>query len=129
MVLKYPNSNIDFLVTPAYFLGDFDIFDREETLGERLEVIDPNNKEQLRMAMEEHFFKGGRVKGLTGDHKAELLRVLSSALDSENFDFDALVTHEREADDNFTLPYSWDIHNSRKFFENIYELAMEFWAE
>jgi hypothetical protein len=73
MLLKYPNSNVDFVVTPAYFLGDFDVYDREETLGARLEKFDPNNDEQLQVVLEQYFFRGARATGLTAEHKAELV--------------------------------------------------------
>ncbi len=33
MNLKHLDSDIDFVVTPAAFLGVFDIYDREETWG------------------------------------------------------------------------------------------------
>ena len=38
-----PSTGQPYVPTPAYFLGCFDIYDREETLGEELEKFDPNN--------------------------------------------------------------------------------------
>ncbi len=41
MKLKWPNSDIDFDVHLRFFLGCFDIYDREETLGEYLNQFNP----------------------------------------------------------------------------------------
>jgi len=65
MDLKFPQSDIDFIITPAYFLGDFDVYDREESLGEYLSKFNPNNFEDLSLILEEKFFNGGRVLGLS----------------------------------------------------------------
>ncbi|MGN7742719.1 hypothetical protein ACTJKT_22405 [Pseudomonas sp. 22526] len=37
------DSGVPYLPIPAYFLGGFDIYDREETLGVELEAYDPEN--------------------------------------------------------------------------------------
>lgn len=130
MSLKYPHSDIDFLVTPAYFLGGFDVHDREESLGERLNGFDPNQPEQLRAVMEEYFFSRRRAKDLTGKHKAELVRHLELALSDGDFDFDALVNHERiDPADCFSLPFAWSIHRPDEFFRNILGFALEFWRD
>jgi len=128
MRLKYPNSDTPFVVTPAYFIGDFDIYDREETLGVRLEGFNPNDEDQLRQLLDEFFFKGARVTGLSAEHKVELTQVLANALEFDGFDFVALVAHDRDPDDYFTLPESWDIQEPRLLFERIYNIALEYWA-
>ena len=38
-----PGTEQPYIPTPSYFLGCFDIYDREETLGEELEKYDTNN--------------------------------------------------------------------------------------
>lgn len=38
-----PDSGTPYIPTLYYFLGAFDIYDREETLGEELSQYDPNN--------------------------------------------------------------------------------------
>ncbi len=126
-MLKHPNSNVPFVVGPAYFLGEFDVYDREETLGVRLNRFNPNDESQLRQLLEEFFFKGGRVKNLTSEHKSELLRVLASAIMDDGFDFAALIADDRDPDDCFMLPSSWNIEDPRSFFKNIYSIALENW--
>lgn len=128
MLLKHPNSDRPFIVSPGYFLGGFDIYDREETLGERLNAFNPNDKNQLRLLLDDRFFKGAIVDQLSVEHKAELMRVLEDALNAEDFDFGVLVSHERDTEDYFTLPSSWDIKEPRLFFLNIYDIALERWG-
>lgn len=127
MALKYPNSNVAFVVGPGYFLGDFDVYDREETLGAKLDKFNPNDKSQLHLLLDEYFFNGARVASLSPEHKAELIRVLEAALNNEEFDFSALVTHERDPEDYFTLPDSWSIKDPRSMFINIYNITLEHW--
>jgi hypothetical protein len=128
MKLKYPNSDVDFDVTPAYFLGDFDIYDREEELGVKLNAFDPNEEGALLLLMDKFFFRGGRVASLQPEHKAELLRVLSAALDDKNFDFRALVSPGEHLKCYFTLPDSWKIRDPRELFGRIYMLAASRWG-
>jgi hypothetical protein len=53
MTLKIPGTNFDFIVSPAYFLAEFDIYDREEDLGEELNRFDPNNSSKTNV--DSHF--------------------------------------------------------------------------
>jgi len=127
MKLKHPSSNVEFNVTPAYFLGDFDIYDREEELGAQLNAFDPNDEDALDILMDEYFFRGGRVAKLQSGHKAELLRMLSEALADKQFDFAALLRRQDELGSVFALPASWLIRDPRDFFGKIYRLAVDRW--
>jgi hypothetical protein len=127
MKLKYPYSNIDFVASPAYFIGCFDIYDREETLGEYLNQFNPNDKNQLEQILNEFIFNVPASAGLLIEHKAELIRSLEDALAENNFDFDSILVPDKDTDDRFTLPGSWSIEYPRVFFENIYCLAKKNW--
>lgn len=127
MNLKFPNSDIDFTITPAYFLGDFNIYDREESLGEYLNKFNPNNSEELCLVLEEKFFNGGRVLELSLEHKLELLRVLANALAQKEYDFASVI--DNQDDEYFYLPYSWAIKNPRNFFETIYSQMYKHWSK
>ena len=126
-MLKHPKSDVNFVVSPGYFIGDFDVYDREETVGVRLAQIDPNDEDQMRSAMYDFFFAGARVSMLTAEHKAELLRVLASALEDGNYEFDSLVRYD--LGHGFSLPAEWEIRDTRKFFSQIYRLAVQRWAQ
>lgn len=127
MNLKYPKTDIDFIVSPAYFLGDFDIYDREQTLEKELNKLDPNNNEDLLSIFNKYFFESGRIKLLTTNHKMELLRVLKNALDNENEDF-LKYLDPNDPNDIFLLPNEWNIEEPRLFFSKIYELVKERWC-
>lgn len=126
-MLKHPKSDVNFVISPGYFIGDFDVYDREETVGVRLAQIDPNDEDQMRSAMDDFFFAGARVSMLTAEHKAELLRVLASALEDGNYEFDSLVRYD--LGHGFSLPAEWEIRDTRKFFSQIYRLAVQRWAQ
>ena len=127
-MLKFPDSDVNFVVGPAYFLGDFDVYDREDTLGRRLSAFDPNDAEHLQSVFDEFFFKGARVASLSAEHKAELLRVLAEALKEDHFNFGALI-HGEGLDGYFVLPESWNIESPRSFFLEIYGLAAQRWNQ
>ena len=126
-MLKHPHSDIEFAVSPRYFIGDFDVYDREEALGGELAAFDPNVEDQLRDAMCKFFFGGARVALLTTEHKHELLRVTHVALGDPDYDFEALITDEC-GEGHFALPAEWEIKDARKFFSQIYGLAKELWT-
>ncbi len=128
MRLKHINSSADFIVDPKDFLNCFDVYDREETLGEELNQFDPNEQVQLEDLFERYFFCGG-ILALTPAHKVELVRVLKDALDNKYFDFSEIFHADHDAPDTIYLPTAWNIDNPRGFFENIYRIVVERWKE
>lgn len=44
-MLRHPFLKEDFFPELMWFIGQFDVYDREETLGAILAVYDPNNEE------------------------------------------------------------------------------------
>ncbi|MEJ7582187.1 hypothetical protein WKI22_16910 [Acinetobacter baumannii] len=69
MNLKHLDTDIDFVVTPAAFLGIFDVYDREEILGAYLDQFDPNSPKELDDLLEKYFFNNSRDLRFTVDHK------------------------------------------------------------
>jgi len=125
MKLKYPESEVDFDVSPAYFIGGFDVYDREETLEVHLNTFDPNNEDEFKKIFEECFFNTRKIDALTVDHKVELVRVLKSALDKSDYDFNKILLDDH--DECFYIPSEWNIVDPRCFFENIYSLINKRW--
>ncbi|MCH8622615.1 hypothetical protein [Undibacterium sp. TS12] len=124
MALKGPMCSADFQPDPTSFLAVFDIYDREESLGVELAKYDPNDFAQLNTLMRDFYFS---VKDdfFKPEHKAELIRVLAEALHDNSYDFAALVVYEYN--EYISLPDTWEIHNPRQFFRNIYTIASEHW--
>jgi hypothetical protein len=126
-ILKYPNSSADFIASPAYFIGGFDIYDREETLGTVLNRYDPNDDSQLIELMNAYFFDSVRVFDLSAAHKTELLRVLRESLQDKDYDFETIVQDGGKSG-YFYLPFEWTIDNPRQFFARIYQIVAARWS-
>lgn len=129
MKLYYPGTELEFSPSISYFIGDLDIYDREETLGKYLEEFDPNNRSDVYRVMKEMFFYGARVSALSAAHKALLIQVLINALKDPLCDFGRYFEAIDDNGDAFTLPFGWEIKNPRLFFEEVYRIAMEEWHE
>jgi hypothetical protein len=119
-----PATSKPYLPNPAYFLCCFDVYDREETLGEELERYDPNvaaDREELILKYCMPMKRSYRQKFL-------LVECLAFALQDREYDFESLFRYDSEACSSF--PDGWDeMVSTRLFFEEIYRLAMIEWAE
>lgn len=121
-----PSTGQPYVPTPAYFLGCFDIYDREETLGEELEKFDPNNPVD-REVLILNYALTKRWK-ITYRQKFLLYKSLECALQDSSYEFQALLEHDSQTCSS--LPNGWDkMNNPRVFFEDIYKFATEVWAD
>ena len=123
--LKFPHSDMDFIVTPVFFLGAFDVYDREETLGLELSQFDPNVERSRAELLRRYIVENPQYSRLTAEHRTEMLSVLKTALDEE-FDFDGMLASLTLVGD-FSLP--WKIVSPRTLFEDLYRLAVTRWPE
>ncbi|MEO6676972.1 MAG: hypothetical protein ABIO21_06305 [Pseudomonas sp.] len=121
-----PGSGQPYIPTPSYFLGCFDIYDREETLGEELERFDPNNPVDREVLIREYCFD--RRWKPPYRQKYLMVKCLEKALQDEGYDFQALLKYDPEAYSSF--PCGWDeMENARGFFEDILKWALIEWRE
>lgn len=119
-----PGTEQPYIPTPSYFLGCFDIYDREETLGEELEKYDPNDPADR----EELILKYCLSRKRSYRHRYLLYKCLGESLQDKNYDFQALLEHDPE--EYSSLPDGWDEMNCpRSFFEEIFRLAAIEWKE
>ncbi|MHA3739108.1 hypothetical protein ACXR0M_26020 [Pseudomonas sp. Eth.TT006] len=118
-----PETSKPYLPSPAYFLCCFDVYDREETLGDELEKYNPN----VAIDREELILKYCMPMRRTYRQKFLLVECLKCALQDEEYDFEALFQYDPEACSSF--PDGWDaMVDSRVFFEDIYRIASIEWA-
>ncbi|MCF5517564.1 hypothetical protein [Pseudomonas sp. PA-3-6E] len=126
-MLFHPSSeHIPFDASLRYFVGIFDIYDREESKGEELHAYNPNNQKDreafiLRYCLDPY-------NEFSHRHKYKLMENLSFALNTENFDFSSFF--EDDPDEYSTM--AWDeteIADPRGFFADIYRLANEVWKD
>lgn len=129
MKLYYPDTNFEFDPSLSYFIGDLDIYDREETLGVYLDRFDPNNRGDVCNLLKEMFFHGPSASGLSISHKEFLVELLINALRDPGFDFCKPFETDDGNGDTFTLPFSWEIKKPRMFFEEAYRIALSEWHD
>lgn len=119
-----PGTGQPYIPTPSYFLGCFDIYDREETLGEELEGFDPNDPTDR----EELILKYCLPRKRSYRQRFLLYKCLEKALQDKNYDFQSLLKYDPEAYSSF--PDGWDeMKNTRAFFEDIFRLATVEWKD
>lgn len=119
-----PGTEQPYIPTPSYFLGCFDIYDREETLGVELEKYDPNDPADR----EELILKYCLSRRRSYRHRYLLYKCLGESLQDKNYDFQALLGHDPE--EHSSLPDGWDeMICPRSFFEEIFRLAAIEWKE
>jgi hypothetical protein len=119
-----PGTEQPYIPTPAYFLGCFDIYDREETLGEDLDAYDPNEAADREVLILKYCLSGCR----SYRKKFLLYKCLEEALQDKNYDFHSLLKYDPEEYSSF--PGGWDeMENTRAFFEDIFRLATLEWND
>ncbi|MCF5694899.1 hypothetical protein GIV23_26130 [Pseudomonas sp. PA-1-2A] len=126
-MLFHPSSeHIPFDASLRYFVGIFDIYDREETKGEELHAYNPNNQKDREILILRYCLDP--YNEFSHRHKYKLMENLSLALNTENFDFSSFF--EDDPDEYSTM--AWDeteIDDPRGFFADIYRLANEVWKD
>jgi len=126
-MLFHPSSeHIPFDASLRYFVGIFDIYDREESKREELHAYNPNNQKDREALILRYCLDPYNV--FSHRHKYKLMENLSFALNTENFDFSSFF--EDDPDEYSTM--AWDeteIADPRGFFADIYRLANEVWKD
>ncbi|MCF5724156.1 hypothetical protein [Pseudomonas syringae] len=126
MLFHPSSSHIPFDASLNYFVGIFDIYDREDTKGEELAHYNPNDVKDRENLILKYCLDP--YKQLSYRHKHKLMESLSSALNTENFNFHSYF----EDDPEECSAMAWDeteIADPRGFFADIYRLANEVWKD
>ncbi|WP_342307829.1 hypothetical protein WLF14_18045 [Pseudomonas fluorescens] len=126
-MLFHPNSDhIPFDASLYYFVGVFDIYDREETKGEELAHYNPNNNKDREALILKYCLDPSSK--LSYRHRYKLMENLLSALKTENFNFHSYFENDPEKYSTM----AWDeteIADPRGFFVDIYRLASDAWKD
>ncbi|CRM05817.1 hypothetical protein [Pseudomonas sp. 58 R 3] len=126
MLFHLSSDNILFDASLYYFVGIFDIYDREDTKGAELHTYDPNNEKDRENLIIKYCLDP--YNKLSYRHRYKLMENLHLALNKENFDFHSYF--EDDPDEYSTM--AWDeteIVTPRGFFADIYRLANEVWKD
>jgi hypothetical protein len=102
--------NLYFTSVTYYFLGCFDIYDREEALGEELDGFDPNDP----VDRKELILKYCLPKKRSYRKRLLLYKCSEESLQDKNYDFQSLLKYDPEAHSSF--PDGWDEMENTRFF-------------
>ena len=112
--------------TLYHFLGPFDVYDREETLGVELDAWDMNDPAQRAALIRRDITS--QYKELGYRHRHALVAVLAQALQDPTYDFGGIFEHDPES--TYALPARWDeMDDPRTFFADIYRLVQQDWGD
>ena len=124
--LRGPWVDVPYEPTLYHFLGPFDVYDREETLGATLDAYDMNDAVQRAALIRRHITS--QYKELGYRHRHALVQVLARALQDPAYDFQAMLEHDPDC--THALPARWDaMDEPRAFFADIYRLVQRDWHD
>ncbi|MCU1763672.1 hypothetical protein NTD84_28660 [Pseudomonas sp. 14P_8.1_Bac3] len=125
-MLMHPYLDIPYSPRLEHFLGGFDIYDLEDSLGVELSKYDPECPYDRGFLISRYIVK--RFAALSYRHKFVLFFVLVEALDGDPKVFSDVLEHDPISPS--LLPLGWDEMNDPKaFFEDVYVKLSEAWAE
>jgi hypothetical protein len=123
-MLMHPYLNVPYNPSLGHFLGGFDIYDREESLGVELSAFDPGCPSDREFLISRFIVK--RFAVLSYRHKFVLFFVLGEALDGDSSVFSEILEHDPMSPSS--LPPGWnEMKNPRAFFEDVYLKLSEAW--
>ncbi|WP_240998477.1 hypothetical protein [Pseudomonas viridiflava] len=125
-MLKHPFLNEEFVPNLMWFIGQFDVYDREETLGAMLAVYDPNS-ESDRLELIVRYGLG--LECLSYRHKYVLVTFLGEKLNEPDYDFKNLFEIDEECAGSWPRGEWYSLKNPREFLQDVYMLAKETWKE
>ncbi|KAA0943148.1 hypothetical protein FQ186_27600 [Pseudomonas sp. ANT_H14] len=126
-MLFHPLSDhLPFDASLNYFVGIFDIYDREETKGVELAKYNPNDPKDRKELILKYCLDPDKI--FSYRHKYKLMENLEFALTTKNFDFH--IYFEDNHDEYTSM--AWDeteIDDPRGFFEEVFRLANKEWED
>jgi hypothetical protein len=125
-MLRNPFVDKDFEPNLMWFIGVFNVYDREETRGEELKVFDPDNRLDRKALIVRYSLKLGC---LSYRHKFLLFELLAEKLQDCNYDFRKLFNIDDVYDSSWPRAEWYSLKDPRGFFEDIFELASEEWKD
>ncbi|WP_064594561.1 hypothetical protein [Pseudomonas sp. DR 5-09] len=125
-MLKDPYLNEEFEPDLMWFIGVFDVYDREETRGAELEVYNPNDSTDRELLIRKYCLN---LPYLSYRHKLVLVENLELLLLEQNYDFQELFEIDEYEAASWPRGEWYSLEDPRCFFQDIYRLAKEIWGE
>lgn len=126
MMLKDPFLNCPFDPSLQWFIGVFDVYDREEDLGLELEKYNPNEKIDREKLIRNYALN---LDYLSYRHKFTLIKTLKNNLSNENYDFQRLFEINEDQAASWPRAEWYKLDNPRDFLNEIYLQAQIIWKE
>jgi hypothetical protein len=125
-MLRDPFLNEPFDPNLKWFIGVFDVYDREQSLGKVLEKYNPNKKVDREVLIKNHALN---LNYLTYRHRYVLLKALESNLSDESYDFQSLFEISEEDASSWPRAEWYELESPRDFLLDIYVLAQILWKD
>lgn len=125
-MLRDPFVNENFEPNLMWFIGAFNVYDREETRGEELEAFNPDNHLDREILIVRYSLNLGC---LSYRHKFLLFEFLAKKLKDCSYDFQFLFNIDDVYDSSWPRAEWYSLKDPRGFFEDVYRLASEEWKD
>jgi hypothetical protein len=125
-VLKDPFLNEPFDPSLKWFIGAFDVYDREEDLGLELEKYNPNIRRDRKQLIERYALD---LNYLSYRHKYILLKTLEATLNNESYNFQSLFEINESEAASWPRSEWYELTNPRDFLKDIYLIAQYTWKD
>ncbi|AHL35423.1 hypothetical protein CD58_22220 [Pseudomonas brassicacearum] len=125
-MLKNPFIDEEFVPDLMWFIGQFDVYDREETRGALLEVYNPDDERERTELIVKY---GLDLACLSYRHKYVLVEFLEDKLNDPNFDFQSLFEIDEDCAGSWPRGEWYNLKNPKEFLQDVHVLAKEAWKE
>jgi hypothetical protein len=125
-MLRDPFIDEEFLPDLMWFIGAFNVYDREESRGAELEIYNPNNSADREELIKNYSLN---LSCLSYRHKLVLMESLADKLTDRNYDFQTLFEIDEGEASSWPRDEWYELENSRTFFQEVYTLAQELWND
>ncbi|WP_232917018.1 MULTISPECIES: hypothetical protein [Pseudomonas] len=125
-MLKNPFLDVEFVPDLMWFIGQFDVYDREETKGAELAVYNPDDECDREKLIVKY---GLDLKCLSYRHKFVLVRFLGEKLDDPNFDFQSLFEIGEDCAGSWPRGEWYNLQNPKGFLQDVYVNAKKVWKK
>lgn len=125
-MLKNPFLNEPFDPSLKWFIGVFDIYDKEQGPGLDLEKYNPNERADREFLIKNYALN---LSYLSYRHKYVLIKALESSLNNESYDFQSLFDINEDEAASWPREEWYELENPREFLVDVYQLAQISWKE
>jgi hypothetical protein len=125
-MLKNPYIDEEFIPDLMWFVGQFDVYDREETRGATLGLYNPDDKRDRSELISKY---GLNLECLSYRHKYMLVAFLEEKLNDPDFDFQSLFEIDEDCAGSWPRDEWYSLKNPKEFLQDVYVLAKENWKD